>query len=49
VALFALLGIVNLRALSAYGMRAICLVQVGNADHVILPLAISDSKAGAKW
>jgi hypothetical protein len=49
VALFVLLGIVNLRAQSAYGMRAICFVQVGNADHVILPLAISDSDAGAKW
>ena len=49
VALFVLLGIVNLRAQSAYGIRAICFVQVGNADHVILPLAISDSEAGAKW
>jgi hypothetical protein len=49
VALFVVLGIVNLRAQSAYGMRAICFVQVGSADHTILPLAISDSEAGAKW
>jgi hypothetical protein len=49
VALFVVLGIVHLRAQSPDGMRAICFVQVGNADHTILPLAISDSEAGAKW
>ena len=49
LALFVLLGIVNVRAQSPHLMQAICFVQVGNADHVILPLAISDSEAGAKW
>ena len=39
----------NLQAQSASAMRAICLVQVANADHSIFPLAISDSEAGAKW
>jgi hypothetical protein len=49
VVLFVVLGIVSLRAQSAYGMRTICFVQFGNADQTILPLAISDSEAGAKW
>lgn len=40
---------VNLRSQSASGMRAICLTQVGNVDHSIFPLAISDSQRGAAW
>jgi len=47
-ALLMLFGIVNLRAHSASGIRAICLVQE-NVDHALFPLAISDSEAGAKW
>jgi hypothetical protein len=41
-----LFGIVNLPAYPASGMRAICLAQVGNADHSIFPFATSDSEAG---
>jgi hypothetical protein len=44
-----LFGIVNLPAQSTSGMRSICLRQVGNVDHSIFPLAISDSEKGAKW
>jgi len=49
IALMVLLGMVNSRAQSASAMRAICLLQVGNVDRSIFPLAISDSEAGAKW
>jgi hypothetical protein len=49
VALLLLIGVVHSRAQSASEMRAICLRQVGNIDHSIFPLAISDSEKGAEW
>jgi hypothetical protein len=48
-ALLLLLGVLNSRADSTSEMRVICLRQVGNIDHSIFPLAISDSEKGAKW
>jgi len=45
--LLILVSVFNLQAQSASGVRAICLRQVGNIDHAIFPLAISDSEKGA--
>lgn len=47
VVLLILVSVFNLQAQSASGVRAICLRQVGNIDHSIFPLAISDSEKGA--
>ena len=49
VAIFFLVDVVSSGARSVSAMRAICLRQVGNIDHSVFPLAISDSEEGAKW
>jgi hypothetical protein len=49
VAIFFLVDVVSSGAQSASDTRAICLEQVGNIDHSVFPLAISDSEDGAKW
>jgi hypothetical protein len=49
VAIFFLVDVVSSAAQSASATRAICLEQVGKIDRSVFPLAISDSKDGAKW
>jgi hypothetical protein len=49
VAIFYVVDVVSSAAQSASATRAICLEQVGKIDHSVFPLAIGDSKDGAKW